>query len=29
MSLVTIKSNLLVIIPKEVDKQRNRGIILV
>ena len=29
MSLVTTKSNKLVIIPKEVDKQRNRVIILV
>ncbi len=29
MSSVKIKSNLVVILPKEVDKQRNRGIILV
>ena len=29
MSSVTTKSNKLVIIPKEVDKQRNRVIILV
>ena len=29
MSSVKTKSNLVVILPKEVDKQRNRGIILV
>ena len=29
MSSVKIKSNLMVILPKEVDKQRNCGIILV
>ena len=29
MSSVKIKINLVVILPKEVDKERNRGIILV